>query len=175
MRNLYIILLLAFNLFAAETIPDSEKPRIMLEEISKHAIRIGDGNNKKVYVFVDPMCKYSKRIIKIISTNKMLHLLNSYYIFLYRLDKFDSEKLIQYIYQSEERKTTLLDVMVDGEIIDLDDFEASAETIKIVQEISNVSRQLNIKLRPYMISFEKDSKYCVVSEGEASCIEEFEN
>lgn len=175
MKHLYIILLLVLNLFAGEIIPDAENPQIMLQNISKDAIRIGDGDDKIVYLFVDPMCKFSRRIIKLINNNKMLQLANSYYVFLYRLEKFDSEKLIQYIYQSEDRKTTLLDVMVDGEIIDLDDFEASEKTIKTVQDISDVGKKLNITLRPYMISFEKNSKYCIVSEGEASCMEEFDN
>ena len=175
MKLFYILLFLVFNLFAGETVPVSEKPRVMLEAISQHAIRIGTGDDKIVYMFVDPMCKFSKRLMKIIHKNKMLQLTNSYYIFLYRLPRLDSEKLIQYIYQSDDKKTILLDVMIDEEIIDLDDFKATKKTLKTIQTIADVAKKLDMTVRPYMISYEKDSKFCTVSEGEASCIEEFED
>ena len=174
-KALFIILFLCFNMFAGQTVLESEKPRIMLKSISQHAIHIGSGDAKIVYLFVDPMCKFSKRMITIINENKILQLTNSYYIFLYRLPRLDSEKLIQYIYQSEDPKTTIIDVMVDGDIIDLDKFEATEKTLKAIQSIAKVAKKLNIRVRPYIISFEKDSKYCKVSEGESSCLEEFED
>ena len=162
MKFLYILLLLCFNIFAEQTVLESEKPRIMLESISQHAIRIGSGDAKVVYLFVDPKCKYSRRLMKIIYDNKMLQLTNSYYIFLYRLQRLDSKKLIQYIYQSENKQSTLIDVMVDKEIIDLDEFKATKKTLKAIQSIAEVAKKLDIEVRPYLISFEKDSKYCKV-------------
>lgn len=175
MKLFYILLLLVFNLFAGEAVPVDEKPQVMLKAISEDAIRIGTGNDKTVYMFVDPMCKFSKRLMKIINKNKMLQLTNSYYIFLYKLPKLNSEKLIQYIYQADDKKTTLLDVMIDEEIIDFDDFKATQKTLKAIQTVADAAKKLDITIRPYIISFEKDSKFCMVSEGEASCIEEFED
>ena len=174
MKFLYVLLLLCFNIFAEQTVLESEKPRIMLESISEHAIRIGSGDAKVVYLFVDPKCKYSRRIMKIIDNNKMLQLTNSYYIFLYKLPILDSKKLIQYIYQSKDQKTTILDVMVDEDITDLDEFEVTEKTLKAIQSIAKVANKLDIQVRPYIISFEKDSKFCKVSEGEASCLEELQ-
>ena len=174
MKSLLIIIFLSFNLFSVEKSPTSDEPRIFLEDIRKYAIRIGTGDSKIVYMFVDPMCKFSKRIMSKISENKMIQLANSYYVFLYRLPKLDSEKLIHYIYQSDDPKTVLLEVMVDEEIVELDGFKASSKTLKEIKTISDVAKRLDMKLRPYMISFEKDSKFCRVSEGTASCLDEFE-
>jgi len=174
MKFLYIMLLLSFNIFASESIPIKQKPQDMLKSISKHAIRIGTGTLSNVYIFVDPMCKYSRRIISKIDENKMLQLKNTYYIFLYRLQKFDSDKLIQYIYQSSDQKSVFMDVMVDEEIIDLDDFKANKETLQALKNISKVAKKLDMKLRPYIISFDKGSKFCRVSEGVVSCLEEFD-
>jgi len=129
-------------------------------------------------MFIDPMCKFSKALMRKINENKMLQLTNTYYMFLYRLPRLDSDKLIQYIYQSDEQKSTLLDVIVDEEIIDFDDFIASDKTIKAIQAIAEVAKKLDMTVSPYLILFEKDSKYCRVSEGIASCLEElteFEN
>jgi len=173
MKFLYIILLLSFNIFASENIPVKQKPQYMLESISKHAIRIGTGTLSNVYIFVDPMCKYSRRIMSRINENQMLQLKSSYYIFLYRLPKFDSDKLIQYIYQSSDQKSVIMDVMVDEEIIDLDDFKADKETLQALKNIAKVAKKLDMKLRPYIITFDKGSKYCRVSEGIVSCLEEF--
>ena len=173
MKILYIVLLLCFNIFATQTDSLSQKPRVMLESISKYAIRLGNGDAKVIYIFVDPMCKYSNRFITKINENEIIQQTNSYYIFLYKLPKYDSQKLIQYIYQSDEPKSTLLDVMVDEDIIDLDDFNANNKTITAIQKIAEVAEEFDMTLRPYIISFEKDSKYCNVSEGTLSCVEEF--
>lgn len=175
MRVFFIISLVVFNLFATQNTKLSQEPKVMLESVREHAIKIGDGNAKVVYIFVDPMCKFSKKIIKTINDNKMLQLTNTYYIFLYRLPRLDSEKLIQYVYQSNDQKTTLLEVMVDEEVIDLDDFQVTDKTIRAIQTISDIAKKLDMTVRPYMISFEKDSKYCSVSQGIASCLEELED
>ncbi|MCK4737126.1 MAG: hypothetical protein KAT10_01095 [Sulfurimonas sp.] len=199
MKSLFIILFLSFTVLASKNISAVEKPRVMLESISKHAIRIGTGNAKVVYMFVDPMCRFSRRLMTKISKNKMLQLTNSYYIFLYKHPILKSTKAIQYIYQSEDPKSLLLDIMVeeeimdfekflamheavepihtidiDGDIIDLDDFQAINETIESIDNIAKVAKQLDMERRPYLISFEKNSKYCSVSEGTVPCLEEFE-
>lgn len=175
MKLIYIVLLLCFNIFATQTDSLSQKPRVMLESISKYAIRMGTGDEKVIYMFVDPMCKYSNRFITKISENEIVQQTNTYYIFLYRLQKFDSQKLIQFIYQSDEPESAVIDVMVDQDIIDLDDFVASDETITAIQEIAKVAKEFDMTLRPYIVSFEKDSKYCNVSEGIISCVEEFQD
>ena len=104
----------------------------------------------------------------------MLQLMNSYYIFLYRLPKFESDKLTQYIYQSDDTKTCLENVMVNNKEINFDDFELSGDKQKIIDQIAAVGKKLNMVHRPYMMVFEEGSHYCRVSEGSAPCMEEFD-
>lgn len=174
MKFLSILFLLVFNLFGAEIIDVSQKPKADLESIAKHAIKFGTGNASNVYVFVDPLCKYSRELIKKIEANKMLQLSNTYYVFLYRLPRLDSEKTMQYILESANPKQTIVEIMVDEEIVEVEDFEAKERTVKALREIAEVAATLDMTQRPYMISFDRDSKYCRVSEGTASCLEELE-
>ena len=168
MKKIFLVLLLCFNIFAIE------KPRDLLDSISQYAITIGKGKTNDAYIFVDPMCPYSKSFIKMISDNKMLQLTNSYHIFLYRLPKFESDKLTQYIYQSSNKNKALIDIMVNNKEIDLNNFKLDTKEYDIVKNIAIVARKLHMKKRPYMISFEGDSRYCNVSEGSAPCMEEFD-
>lgn len=112
--------------------------------------------------------------MKKIDENKMLQLTNSYYIFMYRLPRLDSEKSMQYILEAKDRKEALVEVMIDEEIIDVSDLVAKPQTLKALKEIAEVASTLEMTQRPYMISFDKDSKFCRVSEGSASCLDEFE-
>lgn len=147
MKTLFLIILLSINVFG------SEKVRVLLESISEYAIRIGDGNLSTEYVFIDPMCRHSKKYIKIILQEKSLHEENSYYIFLYRLPKFDSDELIQYIYQSKDSKLALQEVMVDEKEIDLFDFEVTEETLKVINKIALIGKKLKVDHRPQMFTF----------------------
>ncbi len=174
MKFLTILLLSVFTLFGSETVFASQKQKAELESISKHAIKFGTGRESDVYIFVDPLCKYSRKIIKKIESNKMLQLTNSYYIMLYRLPRLESEKIMHYIYESDTPKQTLIDIMVDEDIVELENFKAKESTLKALKEITEVAKTLDMTKRPYMISFDKDSKYCRVSEGAASCLEELE-
>lgn len=175
MKLLSILFFLIFTLGAAEIVSVSQKPKAALESISKHAIKFGSGEESEVYVFVDPLCPYSRNLIKKIDEDRMLQLSNTYYIFLYRLPRLDSEKTMQYIYESSDPKETLIEIMVYEYEVDLSDFQARKTTIDALGEIAEVAATLDMTKRPYMISFEKGSKYCRVSEGEASCLEEFDS
>lgn len=169
-----ILLLFSFTLFASQNVPASLKPKADLESISKYGIKFGSGKNSDIYVFIDPLCKYSRELMKKINSNKMLQLTNTYHIFLYRLPRLDSQKTMEYILESKDPKEALISVMIDEDVVDLGKFEAKEETKKILEEISKVAQTLEMTQRPYMISFDKDSPFCRVSEGSASCLEELE-
>lgn len=175
MKFLSVLFLLIFNLSAAEVFNVTQKPKEDLESIAQHAIKFGSGQESDVYVFVDPLCKYSRALMKKIDENKMLQLSNTYYILLYRLPRLDSEKTIQYIYESSNPKETLTEIMIYENKIDLRSYKARQTTIDALNEIAEVAKTLDITQRPYMITFEKDSKYCRVSEGKVSCLEEFDS
>lgn len=169
-----MLLLFSFTLFASQNMPVSQKPKADLESISKYAIKFGSGKNSDIYVFVDPLCKYSRELMKKINNNKMLQLTNTYHIFLYRLPRLESQKTMEYILESKDPKEALISVMIDEEVLDLGGFEAKGDAKEILQKISQVAQTLEMTQRPYMISFDKDSPYCRVSEGSASCLEEIE-
>jgi hypothetical protein len=179
-KFLYFVLLLCLNVFSSDgttTINNHNitgKEHILLDSISNYAVRIGTGTINNIYVFVDPMCPHSRKFISKISKNKMIQLENSYYIFLYRLPKFESDELIQCIYQSSDVKSSLMDVMVNGKEINMDSTELGDNKLKAIKEISSVGKKLNIKIRPYLMIFEDGSKYCRVSKGIAPCMEEFD-
>lgn len=165
MKLFILILTLFLNLNAEQ---DYQK---VVNTISEHAIRLGNGPNT-VYAFVDPMCPMSKSFIEIITSEKSFQKETSYYIFLYRLPMFQSDKLIQYIYQSKTPLETLEEVMVYEDYDDLDNLESRPEIQKIINKIANVGKKLNIKARPYLLTFEAGSSYCKVSSGTAPCLEE---
>ena len=41
-----------------------------------------------------------------------------------------------------------------------------------IEAISKVAKYMNIRRRPYLLLFQEGSKYCMVSEGTAPCLEE---
>ena len=165
-------LLLCLNLIAELKVIPLDDPQDMLNSISKHAIKIGSGTNGNVYVFVDPLCPYSRKLMRKINETQILKSENTYYIFLYELKKLNSNEFIEYIYQSEDPRSTLLNIMVDkDDFIDFEEFEATKKTLKTIDKVTNIAKRLKIKKRPYLISFEKGSKFCRVSEGNATCIE----
>ena len=145
MKALVLILLLSISSFA------TEKPQALLDSISQYAIRIGDGSTNNIYVFVDPMCMHSQNYIEDITKNKKLHKVNSYYIFLYRLPKFDSEELIQFIYQSKNPKLALQEIMIENKEVDTFYLTASEKTLKMIEEIALVGKKLKAEHRPFII------------------------
>jgi hypothetical protein len=165
MKVLLVIFLLTFNLYAADD------RQAMMDSISQYAIRIGTGPDHN-YVFVDPLCPKSQYFIELISGRKDLQEKNSYFIFLYRLNKFDSDELIQYIYQSEMPLQSLKEIMIDKDYDDIEDFTARKKTLDIIHDIAEVAKELHMKRRPYMLIFDEGSPYCKVSEGTAPCLEE---
>ena len=145
MKNILLILLLCISTLFAE------KPQALLDSISQHAIRIGSGNITNVYVFVDPMCVHSQDYVGDITHNKKLHEKNSYYIFLYRLEKFDSDELIQFIYQAKNPKSALEDIMIENKEVDTFDLDVSEKTLKVIEEVASVGEQLKADHRPFII------------------------
>jgi hypothetical protein len=165
MKVFGLILLFLLNLFAAQ---DYQK---LLDSISEHAIQIGNGPNR-IYAFVDPLCSKSRSFIDLINERKDLQKSTSYYIFLYRLPKFDSDEYIQYIYQSSKTLDALKTIMIYEDYDEMDDFKVSQETLDKTDKIAKVAKELKMKRRPYLLIYQQGSSYCTVSEGTAPCMEE---
>ena len=177
MKKLFLLLYLSLNLFALEklnlqdeSLPANAKER--LESISHHAIKLGNGTTCEKYVFVDPMCPFSRAYIKKITQDIELQKVHTYYIFLYKLPKYESNKLSQLIYQSKNPLEILKDVMVKEQKVDLNLHIPNTNLQKKIDSISEVANELNVAIRPYIMRFDKGSNYCTVSTGTAPCTEE---
>ena len=176
-KIILLLLHLSLSVFAYDkvTIPNkglSHESKKNLESISKYAIKIGTGTLHKTYIFIDPMCPFSKKYIAKLTKNKMAQALNSYYIFLYKLPKFKSNKVSQFIYQSKNKSDALKSIMIDNKNIDLNMTKEDKDIQALIDEIARVGEKLKVKQRPYIMSFEKGSIYCTVSSGSAPCLEE---
>jgi len=149
MKALFFILLLSLSLFG------SQKEEVLLKSISEYAIRIGTGNVSREYVFLDPLCPHSKKYITMICEDEELQEENSYFVFLYRLPKFDSDALIEYIYQAKDKRSALTQIMIDKKNMDeeLFDFEVTKKTLNLVNKIALVAKKLKVDRRPQMFTF----------------------
>ena len=165
MKVFMLLFVLIVNLCAVDD------RQAMMDSIAKYAIRIGTGPDHS-YVFVDPLCPKSQHFIELIDKRKDLQEKSSYYIFLYRLHKFDSAELIEYIYQSENPLEALKEIMIDKDYDGLEDFSVQEKTLDIIHHVSAVARELHMKRRPYLLIYEEGSHFCTVSEGTAPCLEE---
>lgn len=165
MKKLFLLLFLTFNLFAIEKNVD----RSLLDSITKDAIKIGTGKNFTAYVFLDPLCQYSRKFLTKITTDKELQKKKTYYVFLYRLPIFESDKLIDYIYQSKDNLKTIKEVMVEKKPVNLDNFKLDLSTYFKVQAVAKVGKKIGVTRRPYVIGYKKGSIFCDVSSGQASC------
>lgn len=149
MKTLFLTMLLVTSLYA------SEKQQNLLDSIVEYSIRVGKGTVSREYVFVDPMCPHSKKYIQMILEDKELQQENSYFVFLYRLPKYDSDLLIQYIYQAKEPRIALQEVMVDNKDMDeaLFDLEVTQETLNITNKVAIIAQKLKVDRRPQMFTF----------------------
>lgn len=169
--KLFYVVLLCFNIYASEYKTDENTSLNFLNSISKYAINIGSGSDSDIYVFVDPLCTLSQKYITKIFEDKTLQSKNTYHIFLFELPRLESIEFIQYIYQSENPKSTLLDIMLNNNtFIDFEEFNVNENTLQTIDDISKFAKSLNIKLRPYLIIFDKQEKFCRDSEGVAPCL-----
>ena len=159
------------SLFFIVSLLAQDKTKFLMNSIVNDAITIGNGSDK-MYVFVDPMCPKSKAFLSLIHSRKDLQEKRTYYIFLYKLKKFDSQKLIQYIYQSPTKKSTLIDIMVKDEDPNYRNFIFKKEGFHTLRKVENIAKQMPMKHRPYLLLFESNSPYCRVSEGIAPCLED---
>lgn len=150
MKNLLFLILLSVNLFGTQT------QQSLLDTISQYAVKIGNGKIRNIYVFVDPECPYSREYMQKITNKDNLDKDNSYYIYLYRLPKLDSDESIQYIYQAKDVKRALIVIMVDEQDLEEDllfEFEVREETLGIISEVAQVAKKLKVDRRPQIFTF----------------------
>jgi len=121
----------------------------LLQKIDKYSIIMGNGP-KDVYVFIDPLCKYSRKFMTLVLHNKKMTTNYRYHLYLYELPRLHSKPVINYIYTSKDPLRELLKIMVIKE---------KAHTIKkpqtyIIKQITSLERvaqSMKIHSRPYII------------------------
>lgn len=138
-----------------------------LKELEPDAIVFGTGANR-VYAFVDPMCSVSQHYLELINSNELFLKTNTYYIFLYRLEKFDSDELIDSIYMADNRKEALIKSMLLGQKVELQ--FASLEVEQLRDRIRTVAHKTQMKQRPYILMYKVGDDICDVREGNDACM-----
>lgn len=138
-----------------------------LKDLESDAIVFGNGANR-VYAFLDPLCSFSQHYLELINSNELFLKTNTYYIFLHRLEKFDSDELIDSIYMADDRKKTLIKNMIFGQNIDL--VFASLEVEQLRDRIREVAKKTQMKQRPYILMYEVGDDICIVREGNDACM-----
>jgi len=119
----------------------------MLKSIEDKAFVYGSGE-KKVYLFIDPWCKYSRKFVALVSKNPQMLSKYRYYIYLYGIPRLRSKKAIAAVYQSKDPLKTLLDIMLN------DDHQTAAVTEATedkITSITDVAKKLQIDKRPFII------------------------
>lgn len=146
-----IILLLLFLSINAKS---ASEPFISYDESIKlvHSIQdlgieYGDGD-KNVYVFVDPLCKYSRKFISTITNKPKMLSKYKYTIYLYEIPRLHSSKTIASIYNSKKPINTLLDVMLKDKNISA---IPTKKVLNTVDAIDKVAHKLHINKRPSII------------------------
>ena len=149
----YIFILLAFINFlqASSTNTKLQYNKLipLVKSIDNKAIIIGNGD-VDVYVFIDPICKYSRKFLKTVTSNEMMLKKYKYHLFMYEIPRLNSIKTIYYIYDQKDKTKSLLDVMLNDKNIILKD-EKFIKHKDIVEDISKVAKQIGVFKRPYII------------------------
>ena len=123
-----------------------DKSLSLFHSIDDDAIILGSGE-KIIYVFVDPLCPYSRKFITMVSKNPIMTSKYQYHIFLYSIPRLKSTDVVSAVYMSPHPLDTLLEIMVeDKEHSDKGNDKAKAR----VHRIDNIAEQMNVYKRPYI-------------------------
>jgi len=138
-KIIFIIILLHLSIYANQL--DT------LKSIEEKALVYGSGE-KKVYLFIDPWCRYSRKFVSLVSKNSQMLSKYKYYIYLYGIPRLHSTKAIAAVYQSKDPLQTLLDIMLNDNHQTALLTESTENKIDL---ITNVAQTLHIHKRPFII------------------------
>lgn len=119
----------------------------LVHSIQNEAIVYGHGQ-QKVYVFIDPLCRYSRKFITMISENKAMLSKYRYYLYLYGIPRLHSQNAIAAVYTAKDPLETLLEIMIydDNAVAPLN------QTVqRKIDTITTVAKQLDVNKRPFLI------------------------
>ncbi|MFT5874966.1 MAG: hypothetical protein ACI8WT_003946 [Clostridium sp.] len=164
-KAILLIFFIVLNLYANESLSngkkhikwDFEKAYQEMKPLMDKAIVIGEGT-QKFYMFIDPLCKYSKKLLKMINKPKNLESKEyKYYIFLLRLPQFNSMPYIYYILESKNPKEELLNIMLKNKKVE--SYKNKEESKIFYDTVNEIGIKLDIYKRPYIfITPDKDEE-----------------
>ncbi|MDH4945106.1 hypothetical protein [Sulfurimonas sp. C5] len=150
-KTILLTLLLNCFLFASDvdlTQKLSYNTQIQLAHaIQKEAIVYGSGQ-QKVYVFIDPWCRYSRKFITMVSSNKEMLSKYRYYLYLYGIPRLHSQNAIAAVYNAKKPLSTLLNIMLhdDKTVMPL-----NTNIQNKINTIANTAKELHVNKRPFLI------------------------
>ncbi|MBU0631358.1 hypothetical protein KKA17_01815 [bacterium] len=118
-----------------------------VRSIGQDAIVYGSGDHN-VYVFIDPLCQYSRKFISMVSNNPLMLAKYRYHLYLYGIPRLHSQNAIAAVYSAKDPLKTLLSIMID------DNKTTAPVTPQIeakVSAIKAIALQLNVNKRPFLI------------------------
>ena len=150
-KILILLMIMTFSLQANSTSSSQklsyEQSENLLQSIEKEAIYYGSGE-KLVYVFLDPLCKFSRKFITTVANNPKMLLKYRYCIYLYSIPRLHSQSVVSAIYMSQDRVKTLLDIMLYKHSHSA---FADSNTYSIVENIESVAKQIGVNKRPFLV------------------------
>ncbi len=118
----------------------------LLQSIHDDAIVLGSGK-KFLYVFIDPLCKHSRKFITMVSKNPNMLSKYKYHLFLYSIPRMKSTDVVSAVYISPNPVETLLEIMVEDEVV----YDKGNEIINAkVNRIDTVAKEIDVYKRPYI-------------------------
>jgi len=143
----FLLISLPANELSQESKISYEETISTLKSIQDNALVYGSGD-KLVYVFLDPLCPYSRKFISLVANNEKMRLKYRYAIYLYSIPRLRSTGAVAAIYKAKNQIETLLKIMLDD--AKLSSFTNESIEKKIMQ-IESVGKKLNVKKRPFLI------------------------
>ena len=125
----------------------------LLHQINNEAIILGDGT-KDVYIFIDPLCRFSRKFIKTVTSKSIMLKKYKYHLFLYAIPKLHSQTIIYHIYHQKQPLKTLLAIMVQDKQENIEQLPYTQEKDR-VNSIALVAKKLRVTKRPFIIISEE--------------------
>ena len=145
MKKIAVYILLICSLSANEYRPlPYAQLYPLLSSIDNAAIMMGRGD-KDVYVFIDPLCKYSRKFMRLTNANEALLKEYRFHLFLYEIPRLHSAKVINAVYASQNQLQTLQEIMLHDKHIQSDHNDMK------VPKISSVAKHIGVFKRPFVI------------------------
>lgn len=153
MKRNFVLFLLFSTLLLADAKHSQlaySKVSSLIKSVDQKAIVLGKGQ-KNVYVFIDPLCRYSRKFIKTVSSNKSMLNKYQYHLFLYEIPRLHSKKVIYSIYHNKNQLQALLHVMLENKQAVLLQNASLKDEKETVSDIEKVAQALDVFKRPYII------------------------